>query len=282
MRHILVVEGNTEELVTIDANGNINGAAEHYAACLNTLADDLHFSITRPHFTHDPSPQPDWDTIDAYVFTGAGVSWSASDDEAAPVRDVMATALATQKPVFGSCYGFQIGVAVIGGHVGANPAGPELAIARHVTVNDAGRGHPLYNAKTDQFDALCMHRDDVLSVDPSLEVLSSNNHTQIQAAASKTDEHCFWGVQYHPEFTYESIVNVLKRPSLESFENLQSLEHCLGLQISSISHVIEDFTKLANGYDDGRLAEHYRLDDSITNLHTHRRELTNWLDLVMV
>ena len=49
MRHILVVEGNSEALVKIE-DSVINGAAEHYAACLNSLADDLEFSFTRTAF----------------------------------------------------------------------------------------------------------------------------------------------------------------------------------------------------------------------------------------
>ena len=98
-----------------------------------------------PHFTHDPAPAPDWEKVDGVIFTGAGVNWSASDDEARPVRDVMAKALATGKPVFGSCYGLQVGVAVIGGEVGANPEGPELAVARDIHVLD--ESHPFMLVK---------------------------------------------------------------------------------------------------------------------------------------
>ena len=277
MRHILVVEGNSEALVKIE-NGVINGAAEHYAACLDSLAEDLEFSFTRPHFTHDPAPAPDWEKVDGVIFTGAGVNWSASDDEARPVRDVMTKALATGKPVFGSCYGLQVGVAVIGGEVGANPEGPELAIARDIYVLD--NSHPLYAGKAKRFDALCMHRDDVFSVDSSLEVLSENEHTKIQAVASKDSDFTFWGVQYHPEFTYASVVGCIARNDVRGFSQRDPLARSLGIDIEGVENVIEDFTSLSEGRDEEALTAHYKLDETITDARQHRAELTNWLKLI--
>ena len=42
-------------------------------------------------------------------------------------------------PVFGSCYGMQLGVAVLGGRLYANPSGLEIAIARDIRLSDAGK-----------------------------------------------------------------------------------------------------------------------------------------------
>ena len=277
MRHILVVEGNSEALVQIDGD-KINGAAEHYAACLNTLGDDLRFSITRPHFEVDPAPEPDWDDVDGVIFTGAGVNWSAADDAAAPVRRVMEKALATGKPVFGSCYGLQVGVAVIGGEVGANPNGPELAVARDINVLD--KEHPLYEGKASCFDALCMHRDDVFSVDPSLDILSANEHTKIQAVASREASFTFWGVQYHPEFTYDSVVGCIARNDVRGFSQLAPLKRSLGVEVDHVDDVISDFTKLARGQDTPQLEAQYQLNETITDPAQHRTELKNWLGLV--
>ena len=72
--HLLIVEGNHEGLVSRSADGGPYGAAERYAETLSALAPELKVQISRPHFTADPAPAPDWAVLDGVVFTGAGVS----------------------------------------------------------------------------------------------------------------------------------------------------------------------------------------------------------------
>jgi GMP synthase (glutamine-hydrolysing) len=45
----------------------------------------------------------------------------------------------TGVPVWGSCWGLQIATVALGGSVRRNPRGRELAIARAITVTEAGR-----------------------------------------------------------------------------------------------------------------------------------------------
>ena len=125
--HLLIVEGNHEGLVSRSADGGPYGAAERYAETLSALAPELKVQISRPHFTADPAPAPDWAVLDGVVFTGAGVSWAADMAAARPAQKLMEQAFSYGLPVFGSCYGMQLGVAVLGGRMQANPAGVELA-----------------------------------------------------------------------------------------------------------------------------------------------------------
>lgn len=273
--HLVIVEGNHEKLVQWDASGNITGAAEHYAACLKSLWPGLSCSVTRPHFEHDPAPQPDLGACDGVVFTGAGVHWSADDALAKPARDVMEQAFALGKPVFGSCYGLQLGAVVLGGRVGPNPNGPELAIARQIQLLDAGRTHPLYTDKPEQFDALCMHRDDVLSLSSSLQILSGNEHCAIQAVASTTSAEQFWGVQYHPELSFRHIAGYIRRADVAAFSDMSMLQNSL-----SAHEVISDLLQLDEDADIPALHQKYSLGDDILSRRIHQTELHNWLDLI--
>ena len=87
------------------------------------VGPELKVQISRPHFTADPAPAPDWAVLDGVVFTGAGVSWAADMAAARPAQKLMEQAFSFGLPVFGSCYGMQLGVAVLGGRMQANPAG---------------------------------------------------------------------------------------------------------------------------------------------------------------
>lgn len=284
-KHLLIVEGNHEALVHKDGHGHIWGAAEKYAACLKKIEPSLRISITRPHFANDPAPPPDYDTIDAVVFTGAGVQWSAADKDAASARNIMHIAFKIQKPVFGSCYGMQLGCVVLGGNVGANHAGPELAIARDISLLPAGENHPIYARKPSRFDALCMHRDDVFDAGNSLDVLSENAHCAIQAVASrqfvssgKAPQFC--GVQYHPELQFEDIAGFIMRSDIAGFSQEKYLEKNLHCKITSIEAVIADFQQLSVAQNINTLPQKYQLDETVLDRAIHEIELINWLNLI--
>ena len=112
---ILIVEGNHEGLVAKASDGTLIGAAERYGAVLQGLERNIQIAITRQHFTADPAMPVHWPDIDGVVFRGASVYWSADADEAAPACKIMEAAFASSLPVFVSCYGMQLGVAVLGG-----------------------------------------------------------------------------------------------------------------------------------------------------------------------
>ena len=165
-KHIAIIEGNHEGLVGY-RDGSLYGAAEGFADTLQACAAQsekemaLDFTIIRPHFADHHLSSDMFDDCDGVVFTGSANRWSADEAEAAPARQVMARALDTALPVFGSCYGLQLAVAVLGGENRANPKRTEFAIARDITLSAEGKTHALYQGKVAVFDARCMHRDEI-------------------------------------------------------------------------------------------------------------------------
>ena len=274
---ILVVEGNHEALVKKTASGKPDGAAEQYGAVLKKLDRGVKITITRPHFAIDPAAPVVWQEIDGVAFTGAGVYWAADTAEAAPARQIMETAFKHGLPVFGSCYGMQLGAAVLGGRLYANPSGPEIAIARDIRLSDAGKTHAMYDGKPEMFDALCMHRDDVLDSGNSLSILSANAHCGVQAVASKAADILFWGVQYHPELYFSQIADYLERSDVKGFSGNKQL---LGLSLAagqSAADIAADFRLLDKEGDVQVLKERYAISQTLAERNIHERELSNWL-----
>ena len=111
-------------------------------------------------------------------------------------------------PTFGSCWGLQLMTAALGGTVHLNPNGREIGVARRIAPTAAGRGHAMYRGKADAFDALCTHEDEVAALPGGATVLASNAVSRVQAAVIEDGPRRFWGVQYHPEFTFATVAAI--------------------------------------------------------------------------
>ena len=275
-KHIALIEGNHEGLVGY-RDGALYGAAEGFAETLQACRSDiaLDFTIIRPHFADHHLSSDMFDHCDGVVFTGSANRWSADEAEAAPAREVMARALDTARPVFGSCYGLQLAVAVLGGENRANPQRTEFAIARDITLSEKGKTHALYQGKAAVFDARCMHRDEIARLPSGAVSLSSNDHSAHQAIAYETGGVQFWGVQYHPELQFQDIAHYIKRNDVNSFEDARYLASQLGIS-NDLTEICADFMRLDAG-DDAALQKKYQLSEALINKQTHRIELVNFL-----
>ena len=273
-KQIAIIEGNHQGLVA-RKNGAIYGAAESFADYLLGLDPSLAFRIIRPHFEDHVYHDDMLAGCDGVVFTGSANAWSADDEPAAPARQMMALALKSGTPVFGSCYGMQLAVSVLGGENRANPIATEFAIARDITLSAAGRAHPLYQGKPVQFDARCMHRDEVLRLPDGAISLSQNAHSRHQAMAYETENICFWGVQYHPELRFGDIANYIEKNDVASFADAKAFAAALCLT-ADISEITSDFRALDKQQDKALIAK-YQLSAALIDEKVHGCELMNFL-----
>lgn len=279
-KYIAIIEGNHEGLVG-SRDGTLYGAAEGFAdtlrACASQSATEiaLDFTIIRPHFADHHLSSDMFDHCDGVVFTGSANRWSADEVEAAPARKVMARALDTALPVFGSCYGLQLAVAVLGGENRANPQRTEFAIARDITLSAEGKRHALYQGKAAVFDARCMHRDEIARLPSGAVSLSYNDHSTHQAMAYETGGVKFWGVQYHPELQFQDIAHYIKHNDVNSFEDARYLASQLGIS-DNVTEICADFMRL-DKEDDAALHKKYQLSEALINKQAHRIELVNFL-----
>ena len=276
-KRLAIIEGNHEQLVQFHEDGSITGAAEGFAAALSKLDDTLSFTIYRPHFADFRFSDALFDHVDGVVFTGSAVNWSADDSEAKPARDVMEHALAQKKPIFGSCYGMQLAVAVLGGQNRAHPDATEFAIARDIKVNETGQTHPLYEGKPIQFDTKCMHRDEVVRLPSGALSLSGNEHSPYQSMVYETESAMLWAVQYHPELTFKEIANYIRRNDVESFSDVVRFAENLGIE-PELERITLEFERL-DSLEESSLHRRYQLNDTMVDEH-HSRELLNFLNQI--
>ncbi len=277
-KHLAIVEGNHQGLVRT-IGGRIYGAAEGFADCLKALDEELTFRILRPHFDDYAYAEDVFEGCDGIVFTGSANSWSADEAPAAPARQLMRLALSTGRPVFGSCYGLQLAVAVLGGRNQSNPVETEFAIARAISVNKAGANHPLYKGKAPLFDARCMHRDEIADLPQGAVSLASNDHSQHQAIAYEQDGVRFWGVQYHPELSFGDIARYMALNDVDSFSDAKSFAAKHSVEADGpdvMAEIMADFHQLDEDMPP-ELVTKYQLSEALMDKTAHRCELINFL-----
>lgn len=277
-KNITIIEGNHEGLVERKGDA-LKGAAEGFATCLAAFDPDLTFHFVRPHFRDHIFHDALLANSDAIVFTGSANAWSADEPEAEPARQMMQLALSSGKPVFGSCYGMQLAVAVLGGQNRSNPVATEFAIARDITLTPEGRAHPLYKGKDAIFDARCMHRDEVAILPQDAISLSGNAHSAHQAMAYEAQGMRFWGVQYHPELRFTDIAHYIEKNDVTSFSQASRFAKELGID-DNPDAIIADFKSFdtATGQERAALIAKYKLRDGLSDDVKHQCELGNFIN----
>lgn len=216
MTTILVVEGNTPELVARALKRGNTGLAALYKSALLRLEPNLNILTVAPY----EGEALVLDEVDAVAFTGSGVDWLVDDPRGAAQVRTMEQVFAAGLPVFGSCNGMQIAAHVLGGKVAASPKGPEDGLARNVTLTEAGRAHPMMAGRPERFAVPCTHRDEVCRLPDGAVLLAGNEHTPVQVFAHAQGGVDFWGVQYHPEYTPAFVAHGLARyrPGTETLQ----------------------------------------------------------------
>jgi GMP synthase (glutamine-hydrolysing) len=207
-----------------------------------------------------------------------GIAWtgspmSAYDTSPLVSRQIDFARFAFQSgvPCFGSCWGLQVMSTALGGKVRLNPKGMEIGIARQITVNAAGRTHPMYNGKAPVFDAACVHQDEVFELPQGAELLSGNAVSDVQALSVDDGARSFWGVQYHPEYDLRQLSALLRRSAG------RLVREGLARTLEEAEAVGADLRALHDDPSRKDLAWRYDIGPDITDPARHRREFANWL-----
>jgi GMP synthase (glutamine-hydrolysing) len=132
--------------------------------------------------------------------------------------ELVRAVLAAGTPVFGSCWGLQVLTAATGGSIRRNPKGRELGFGRRIRLTESGRQHPMYVGKSQVFDAVTVHLDEVETLAPGMTVLATNAMSEVQSAEIRHNSVVAWGVQYHPEYPLREIAAIVRRTGVKLVE----------------------------------------------------------------
>jgi GMP synthase (glutamine-hydrolysing) len=272
---ILVIDGNRAETreQQVAAGGQPTG--EGYAQGLQRLAA-VSCDIVRPADGEVRLPSGvGMGDYDGVAITGSALNvydgGEHIDRQIALARAVFASAV----PFFGSCWGLQVAVTAAGGRVRRNPLGREFGFARRIELSDVGRQHPMFKGKPSVFEAITVHSDDIERLPPGAVVLA-HNELGLQAAEIRQGRGTFWGVQYHPEYSYAEIAPTTQRyaPAL--------IEDKLFATLAELELFVAELRLLMQHPQDRRLTWKYGLGPALQDEDLKLSELRNWLELQVI
>ena len=209
---LLVIEGNTARARAKQTEFLGRSYSEGYSDVLRAIVPDAAVDICFP--ADEGANVPDAAGLDGYdgvAITGSALNAYESKPEIAQQVDLVRTIYETGVPIFGSCWGLQIGALAAGGSVVRSPKGREIGLARKIVLTDAGRDHPMHKGKKLVFDAPAVHTDEVGEKPDGMTVTATNAFSEVQAAEIRHGKSVFWGVQYHPEFTLAEMAAIIRR-----------------------------------------------------------------------
>jgi GMP synthase (glutamine-hydrolysing) len=269
---VLVIDGNlaATRQAQVAAGGQPSG--EGYVAVLKQLAT-LDCDIVRPADgavrLGDGVALADYDGV---AITGSALNVYDGGPAITRQVELVRAVLESGVPCFGSCWGMQVAVTALGGQVRPNPLGREFGFARRVTLTEAGRSHALYRGKPAVFEAVTVHKDDIGRLPDGATVLAASD-MGLQALELRLGAGVFWGVQYHPEYSYAEIAATALR-----YGELLVREQ-LFADRAALEAFVNELRQLQSQPQDRPLNWKHGLGPAMQDPRLKLAELRNWLEL---
>lgn len=273
---LLVAEGNPPAMRERHAKTSGQTPSAFYAEVVAGLARDIgletRIDICFPGDAGANLPSgEDLAGYDGVAITGSGLNLWKAEPESLSQVDFARAVFSTGLPFFGSCWGLQVAAAAAGGEVKLNPAGREIGIARSIRLTEAGRAHPMHEGRLEVFDAPAIHSDEVAALPEGATVTATNELCAVQAAEIRHGGGVFWGVQFHPEYTFAELGGILTR-----YTPIMMQEGFFRDDAEAATY-IADLVALDAEPDRKDLAWRLGVSQSVLEPALRRAELTNWL-----
>jgi GMP synthase (glutamine-hydrolysing) len=272
---ILVVEANIKEARANIARYTGATPSESYAAVIRSINADLHVDITFPADANAEIDAP-LESYDGVVFTGSALNIHKREHASLRQIDFARSAFESGVPMFGSCWGLQLAAVAAGGDVAPNRRGCEAPFARGVALTRMGSAHPMHTGKPQTFDAPAIHSDEVVRLPSTATVTATNGMCRIQAAEIRYRNSAFWGVQYHPEYSFATLAGIVRTFAVSLVREGTFPSHkVLGAVVADIE---------ALGMNGGRsdIAKRLNVGSGVTDVNNRVREIANWLGDVVI
>ena len=131
----------------------------------------------------------------SHAMVSDGLDWSLKIEAWVPVL------VENQVPLLGICYGHQLLAQAMGGRAGYHPRGLEIG-TRKIRLTDAAEKDLLFAGLSSPFTGHTTHSQTALTLPPGAVLLAENDHDPHHAFRLG---NLAWGVQFHPEYTRETM-----------------------------------------------------------------------------
>ena len=210
MKKILVVEGNLKEENQSFSEAGIQTHTESLKHSLSYFTDQLNIDVVNP--SSDENISENIDTLESYdglIWGGSSLNIYNNTPEIKRQIEFMRECQKKIKKILAICWGLQVAVTVAGGEVRKSTKGAHRGIAHNIEINKLGANQPIYLNKKKVFNSPAFNFDEVVKIPEGARLLASNKLNNVMSLRFNKNISDIWGIQYHPEITYEKMVSLI-------------------------------------------------------------------------
>ena len=208
--NILVCEGNTPEEGKIFQDVGIPTHTESLKESLAYYNKNLKIDVINPCLELDLNDVvPKLKNYDGLIWGGSSLNIYNDTPEIRRQISFMKECFKNVKKILAICWGMQVAVTAAGGKVKKGVNGSHIGIANNIQLTRDGQVNSFYKDKSKDFNSPAFNFDEVVTTPNNAIHLASNKINKIQGLYFKTGISEIWGLQYHPEITYEKMVAII-------------------------------------------------------------------------
>jgi len=255
--NILIVEGNLKEENYNFTKAGIKTHTESLTDSLNQLDDNLFFDIVNPSSDKNlEEVKKKLPKYDGLIWGGSSLNIYNNTPEIRRQIEFMRECQKKVKNILAICWGMQVAVTAAGGEV-KKAINSHIGIANEIMLSKDGLNHPLYKGKDNKFNSPAFNFDEVVTLPSDGVCLASNKINKVQSLYFNVGDTRIWGLQYHPEITYEKMISLIEFRKDKLIENRKAFKNEAEIK-NHISFIKEEI--------------------SVSNKAQRMLELKNWLD----
>ncbi len=210
-KKILIVEGNLKEENNNFSKSGIPTHTESLKESLSFFTNSLDLDVINPSSdTNINSVIKDLKKYDGLIWGGSSLNIYNDTIEIRRQIEFMKECFKNIKRILAICWGMQVAVTAAGGEVKKSNNGVHIGIAQNISVNENGIKFPLYKNKKNIFNSPAFNFDEVATIPKDSTILASNKVNKVQSLNFETGISQIWGLQYHPEITYDKMIRLIK------------------------------------------------------------------------
>ena len=210
MKKILIVEGNLKEENQSFTEGGIKTHTESLKDSISYFTNNLEIDVVNPSSDKNISEvAKGLEKFDGMIWGGSSLNIYNDTLEIRRQIEFMRSCQNKIKKILAICWGLQVAATVAGGQVKRCMTGSHRGIAHDIEINSNGLQHPIYKNKNETFNTPAFNFDEVVKLPENSILLASNPINKVMGVNFKSGVSDIWGIQYHPEITYDKMINLI-------------------------------------------------------------------------
>ena len=208
--NFLIVEGNLKEENQNFLKAGIQTHTESLKDSLNIFNNDYNFDVVNPSSDQNldevKNKLPKYDGL---IWGGSSLNIYNNTPEIKRQIEFMKECQKQVKNILAICWGMQVAVTAAGGEV-RKAEKSHIGIANEIMINNIGLKCPIYKDKNNNFNSPAFNFDEVVKLPANGTCLASNKVNKVQSLYFEFGKAKIYGLQYHPEITYEKMISLIK------------------------------------------------------------------------